>query len=197
VTCQEVAASSFLFLRGISCCVPARTPLFCQCEDPPLLSLRGAKRRSSLTRLLRQTKKTRLAMTLFVRHCEGQRPEAIPYSHRVRKEIASQTRQQARNDQEKGEKTRLAMTEERTKRRPRMTEEKRDTTTSQGPLVRHCEGRSPEAISSLRLLRKRKDELAMTSLGDGKRDCFARRKSEARNDKEKRDYFAEETTSLR
>uniref|UniRef100_A0A7V4DE72 Uncharacterized protein n=1 Tax=Candidatus Caldatribacterium californiense TaxID=1454726 RepID=A0A7V4DE72_9BACT len=89
------------------------------------------------------------------------------------------------------------MTEERTKRRPRMTEEKRDTTTSQGPLVRHCEGRSPEAISSLRLLRKRKDELAMTSLGDGKRDCFARRKSEARNDKEKRDYFAEETTSLR
>jgi len=37
----------------------------------------------------------------------------------------------------------------------------------------------------------------MTSLGDGKRDCFARRKSEARNDQEKRDYFAEETTSLR
>ena len=63
--------------------------------------------------------------------------------------------------------------------------------------VRHCEGQRPEAISQLRLLRKRDNKLAMTSLGDGKRDCFTRRTNEARSDKEKRDYFAEETTSLR
>ena len=35
------------------------------------------------------------------------------------------------------------------------------------------------------MLRKRDNKLAMTSLGDGKRDCFARQKSEARNDQEK------------
>jgi hypothetical protein len=30
--------------------------------------------------------------------------------------------------------------------------------------VRHCEGQRPEAISQLRLLRKRKDDLAVTLL---------------------------------
>jgi hypothetical protein len=56
-------------------------------------------------------------------------------------EIASPNeKNEARNDQEKGEKTRLAMT----------------------LFVRHCEGQRPEAISQLRLLRRRYYDLAGT-----------------------------------
>ena len=102
---------------------------------PSCVSLRGAKPRSNLViEIASQTKRracndlpeerdcfakrksearndrgkgeTTSSQGPLVRRCEGQRPEAIPYSHRVRKEIASQTRQRARNDQPWGRKAR-------------------------------------------------------------------------------------------
>ena len=111
--------------------------------------------------------KMRPRSDLFVGHCKGRSPEAI---RRYFFAVASEARQ-SHEIASPDEKVRLAMTGERTKRRAR-----RDPFCAS---LRGPEARSNPADVSLAL--RAKQSSLIFPRGE-RRDCFTRRKSEARND---------------